>query len=401
MPGLDGLDPAPHIGPAFRDAFSTWRDLTAFLAAHATTPAFDTDRAARQLLMTDLLARFTAVDGFGWVLRGSLALPARPTPRTGSPRAAIAPVYATARPAFDLDLCATTLTRADPAAQTGAGQVLRSVAEQIIDTGGHAWARHGVGLGGLIHYSSSDLRILRSGRVVAQVTAQPLDPRHSSALRLVPADDPLTVHIDLSPPGAAPFTGAAEQAQRPVLAIAIPGFAGIRPDLYPTVNQLADKLALMATPHWNPPWHRFKDLFDQHYLTTNCQIHAGHLRDAIANNTNLTRRGLAALPRPYRLYGHEPRPGEDAVAWEQGYGRLRTTHPALSGYPPFAAVVAEISDVVDQLRTAPDSAVWDATGRQWAEPRTGKDSLKIARKPRIDRVAHRHHARALDPWQPN
>jgi hypothetical protein len=40
--------------------------------------------------MTDLLARFTAVDGFGWVLRGSLALPARPTPRTGSPRAAIA-----------------------------------------------------------------------------------------------------------------------------------------------------------------------------------------------------------------------------------------------------------------------------------------------------------------------
>jgi hypothetical protein len=129
----------------------------------------------------------------------------------------------------------------------------------------------------------------------------------------------------------------------------------------------------MATPHWNPPWHRFKDLFDMHYLTTNCQIHADSLRDAIATNSNLARHGLAALPRPYRLYGHEPRPGEDAVAWEQGYGRLRTTHPALSGYPPFAAVVAEISDVVDQLRTAPDSAVWDATGRQWAEPRTGQD----------------------------
>jgi hypothetical protein len=100
VPGIDGLDPAPHIGQAFRDAFPTWRDLIAFIAAHATTPAFDVDRAARQLLMTDLLARFTAVDGFGWVLRGSLALPARPTPRTGSPRTAIAPILQSTRLRF-------------------------------------------------------------------------------------------------------------------------------------------------------------------------------------------------------------------------------------------------------------------------------------------------------------
>jgi len=95
--------------------------------------------------------------------------------------------------------------------------------------------------------------------------------------------------------------------------------------------------------------------------------------DAIATNTNLTRHGLATLPRPYRLYGHKIRPGEDAVAWDHGYQRLRATHPALTSYPPFAAVLAEIRDVADHLRTAPDSAVWDATDRQWAEPRTGKD----------------------------
>src|SRR5262249_32284547 len=151
----------------------------------------------------------------------------------------------------------------------------------ILDTDRHTRAGHGIGLGGLIHYSSIDLRILPPGRVVAQVTAQPLDPRCSSVLDLVPADDPLTVHIDLSPPGSAAFTGPAEDAKRPLMAIAVPGFADVRPHLYPTIHQLADKLIMVALPHWNPPWHRFKDLFDLHFLTTNCDITAAELRAAL------------------------------------------------------------------------------------------------------------------------
>lgn len=381
MPGLDGPDPAPHLAPAFRDAFRTWRDLTAYLAAHASTPAFDSDRAARQLVMADLLARFAAIDGFGWILRGSLALAARPTARTGSPRAAIPAVYATARPAFDIDLCATTLSRGDTANPTVAGHLLRTAAEQIIDTGGHAWAYHGVGLGGLIHYASNDLRTLRSGRVVAQVTAQPLDPRRTSALQRVPADDPLTVHIDLSPPGSARFSGAPESPQRPILAVPIPGFADIRPDLYPTANQIADKLALIATPHWNPPWHRFKDLFDLHYLTTGCRITAEQLRAALATNSNLTRNGLTNLPRPYRLHGHDPETGQHSVDWATGYERLRNQHPALSTYPPFLTTVATLSALADHLPGASESAAWDANTHQWSiedvpRARTGRPPSK-------------------------
>jgi hypothetical protein len=380
MPGLDGPDPAPHLTAAFHAAFPTWRDLTAYLAAHATTPAFDTDRAARQLVMTDLLARFTTTEGFGWILRGSLALPARPTASTGSPRASIAAVYATARPAFDIDLCATTLTRADPAAP---GQVLRSVAEQIIDTGGHAWAYHGVGLGGLIHYASHDLRVLRSGRVVAQVTAQPLDPRRSSALQCVPVDDPLTVHIDLSPPGSAAFPGAPESARRPIFAIPVPGFADIRPDLYPTANQIADKLALTATPHWNPPWHRFKDLFDLYYLTTGCRVTAAELRAALETNPNLARHGLTELPHPYRLHGSGPEPGQDTVDWAGGYERLRSQHPALSTYPEFSVTLATLRDLANHLANAPDAATWNPANRRWSGPDTSPDRSRRPSQPTL------------------
>lgn len=75
MPGLDGPDPAPHLTASFRAAFPTWRDLAAYLAAHATTPAFDTDRAARQLVMTDLLARFSKVSRRIGGTRGGAAPP--------------------------------------------------------------------------------------------------------------------------------------------------------------------------------------------------------------------------------------------------------------------------------------------------------------------------------------
>ncbi len=251
--------------------------------------------------------------------------------------------------------------------------MLRGLAEHIIDTGGHAWAYHGVGLGGLMHYASNDLRVLRSGRVVAQITAQPLDPRRSSALQRVPVDDPLTVHIDLSPPGSATFPGAPETAQRPIFAIPVPGFADIRPDLYPTAHQVADKLALTATPHWNPPWHRFKDLFDLYYLTTGCRVTAGELRTALETNPNLTRHGLTELPCPYRLYGADPEPGQDSVDWATGYERLRSQHPALSTYPEFSVTLATLRNLADHLASAPDSATWNPTSGRWSGPAASPD----------------------------
>jgi hypothetical protein len=277
-------------------------------------------------------------------------------------------VYRTARPAFDVDLCATHIAHGDPADPVACGDSMRAAAEQFIDSRTHTGTRRGVGLGGLVHYSSHDLRATVSGRVVGHVTAQPIDPRRSSALQRIPVDDPISVHIDLSPPGSAHFVGEPERPLRPLLAITVAGFAHVTPDLYPTVNQVADKLALIATPHWNPPWHRFKDLFDLHYLTSNCQITAGALRVGIAANPNLTRFGLVDLPRPYRLHGHHVEPGRDAVAWEDGYQRQRTQHPALAAYPNFAAVLGEITELVDRLPVAPDAAVWDAGSRRWIQP---------------------------------
>lgn len=103
--------------------------------------------------MIDVLGRLTAHNGFNWILRGSLALPARPTARTAAPHAVVADVYQTARLAFDIDLCATTVPHGDPDDAMDAGDVLFQAAERIIATSRHVAAYHGVGLGGLVHYS--------------------------------------------------------------------------------------------------------------------------------------------------------------------------------------------------------------------------------------------------------
>ncbi|MDT5025415.1 MAG: hypothetical protein QOE61_1841 [Micromonosporaceae bacterium] len=369
MPDPSHLDQSRHIGPAFRDTFATWPDLIGFLHTHADTPEFDVDRALHQLVMTDIAARLVQAEPFGWGPARLVSAP-RSTGATHRKPPGVAPVYATARPAFDVDLCATVIPAAtDPDGTVDlrvATRELRHAAEHVIDVTADARPGHGVGLGGLVHYSSADLRELRPGRVVAQVTAQPIDPRSSSSAHYVPVDDPITVHVDVSPPGAAAFPGPPEPAQRSLLAITIPGFAPFRPDLYPTTSQVADKLTALVVPHINPPWHRFKDLFDLHYLISLCDLDTGRVRAAIGTNPNLVRNDLIDLPQPYRLHGHLPGAGEPAVAWRSKYEQLRAGHPALAGYPPFGDVLAEIVEFRDGLAHATGGSSWDPRRRAWA-----------------------------------
>src|SRR5690606_27774822 len=105
-------DPTVHVGAGFRDAFGSWSQMRSFVAERAEPPGFDTGRALTQLVMTGGAQRITAQPAGGWDLQGSLSLPGRagddPLPRVWqSPQARIDPRYVRARPAFDLDLCAT------------------------------------------------------------------------------------------------------------------------------------------------------------------------------------------------------------------------------------------------------------------------------------------------------
>lgn len=345
-------DSAAHIGVEFQDAFASWSQLRSFVAERAETPGFDTGRALAQLVMTDVAQRITAEPVGGWVLRGSLSLPGRagddPLPRVWqSPQARIDPRYVRARPAFDLDLCATV-----------DGLDLAAAFDRVTGTTRAYRAGDGVGLGGLVHYTAVGLRQLDNGRVVAELTAQPIDPRRSRR-HPIPVADPITFQVDLYPRSLAGFTGDPDASNRPTLAIQMPGFADYRPPLYPTVNQLADKLWTPVGPHTNPPWHRYKDLFDLYYLIHTCRFRLVDLRQALETNPNRAKAGLDRLPVPYRLYQDPAGP-----TWQDRYEQMRAQHPALAAYPPFAEAMAGISKFVRGIDAGPVDRIWLPAG-QW------------------------------------
>jgi hypothetical protein len=356
---MSNVDTAGHIGPGFGANFATWGALRNYLADWASQPGYDLDRAIHQLLMTDLAARLCAQPGFDWVLRGSLALPTRPDREQGQV-GGVDPVYSGARPAFDVDLCAQQLpTDASPGA-------LLSVALQVMNRTGDVRLGTGIGLGGLVDYQTNDLRQLGDGRVVGQVTAQPIDPVRSSAAHRIPVDDQATINVDLSPPGAAVFAGRPEVAKRPTMAIPVPGFQPFVPDLHPTASQIADKITAIVAPHTNPPWHRYKDVFDLVYLVSGCTVPVDPLRAAIAGHKNLTRAGLADLPDPFRLYGYARGGGE--VDWQYKYEKMRRDMPALADYPPFEVSLAEVTAFVVAMRHAPAGYSWSPESRSFRPP---------------------------------
>lgn len=394
MSDLSDLDTAAHISPEFRDAFTSWRDLHAHVASLAGRPEFDLDRALHQLVLTDVAARLHAAPDYQWVMRGSLVMPTRPAEES-LPAAfkghgeAISPVYWKARPVFDIDLCAhTPAPGLDPSSDHP--QRLQQIISRTVAVGDRVDdPQHGIGLGGLVRYSTPSLRRLDTGVVAAEVTAQPIDPLRSRS-HVVPVADPITVNLDISPPGKAFFSGPVQQANRSTLAYAMPGFAPFQPNLYPTASQLADKLLVPTAPHWNPPWHRFKDVFDLQYLTDTCRMPAAEMRAALAENPNLAKTGGRGLPVPYRLHGLNPGPGQTPVPWREKYEQMRRDHPTLATYPDFDTALRRIGQFAERLSTGTD-AVWQP-GRGWRAP---TQALSASDQQRLQamRAAHPHSIR--------
>jgi hypothetical protein len=151
------LEAAAHIDEAFREAFPQWRDFRQAVADRARHPEFNERRALQQVLMSDLAHRITADQDLGWLLIGSLALPARPADGSWPADFRVPGItdipqqYLMPRSAFDLDLRASTVTDPDP---VRAARLYRDAVEgsirRVAAPPDHAGTAHGIGLGGLV-----------------------------------------------------------------------------------------------------------------------------------------------------------------------------------------------------------------------------------------------------------
>ncbi|MDX2601932.1 hypothetical protein PV379_10760 [Streptomyces caniscabiei] len=376
MSDFGGLDTAEHIGGGFRDAFPRWQDFRQAVAARARYPEFDERRALQQVLMSDLAHRVTADQDLGWLLIGSLALPARPAEGdwpadfgvpgiTDIPQQHVMP-----RSAFDLDLCASAVTDPDPgrAADLYRGAVEGAV-RRVAAPPGRTGSAHGIGLGGLVRYTAGELNIFPNGQVMGIVTATPVDPRFGP--RHTPTvDDPIPIEIDIKPPAKVAITGGHDTAHRPVTPIDLPGFAPFQPPLNPAVNQLADKLTLLTGKprglrgEGDRPWHRYKDVYDAYFMLRTCRIDADHMREAVKNNWNLGPMGMDHVPVPYRFYGQDSNGPEPVVPWKEGLDALRAGTPQLHQYPGWDGMRETLGAFMDSLPTAPAGSTW-VPGQGW------------------------------------
>ncbi|MEU7935245.1 nucleotidyl transferase AbiEii/AbiGii toxin family protein [Micromonospora echinofusca] len=355
---------------AFRDAFPTWRDLRAHVAAVARHPEYNEDRALHQILMADITTRLSTQGE--WLLLGSLSLPARVPvnlPMPGDLRVEgisnIDQAYLLPRTAFDLDLYAAGVARQLDPADTGAGYGagVREAIAAVTAPAGHPAAESGRGLHGLVAYIPGSLRQYDNGQVMGTITAQPIDPRYSIG-SLRPVDDPITIEIDIKPPSKISFPGEPEPSSRPITALTLPGFHPVQPRLYPVADQLGDKLCLLAGPPISlrnapaGPWHRYKDLVDSYFLIRTTPMAAAEVRRSLQTNWNLRRLDPPVLPHPYRVYGQAPVPaGEPEIPWRDGCAHLVKSNPQLARYPSFEAMVAKVGRFVDTVPNSP-GAVW-------------------------------------------
>ncbi|MBM0233186.1 hypothetical protein JNW91_15735 [Micromonospora sp. STR1_7] len=403
---------------AFRDAFPTWRDLRAHVAAVARYPEFNEDRALHQILMADILTRLSTQGE--WLLLGSLSLPTRvplnlPVPDDLRVRNVpdIDQAYVLARTAFDLDLYAADVASGLGSASTGAeyGAGVRAALGAVTAPAGHPAAESGRGLQGLVAYLPGDLRQYDNGQVMGTITAQPIDPRYSTG-SLHPVDDPITIEIDIKPPSKIFFAGEPEASTRPVAALTLPGLLPVQPRLYPVASQLGDKLSLLTGPPLSlrnaptSPWHRYKDLVDSYFLIRTTPMVASEVSRSLKTNWNLRRMDPPVLPRPYRLYGQAPvLVGEPEVPWREGCANLVKSNPQLARYPGFEVMVAEVGRFVDSVPNDA-GAVWNPE-RGWqsskgmgaaalAFPQSTREGLRAPTAARPERTE-----RTSSPQQPD
>lgn len=364
-------DAAPHVSGELHRAFPDWESLHRFVKGRVQNSAFTANRALIQILAVDVMSRFAR--GRDCMVVGSLTLPARVDPHLEWPEdfSHAAPVnleqaHVLSRTAGDLDVveidAATREAHARDPAGYGAGiaDAIQAIAPKV----------GGAGLDGLVSYAARKLDVTPAGQVQGKIVATPIMSADSQSRKKVR----YVIPIDIKPPDRVRFTGAPEQPYRPYTSLDLPGFHPPSIPMFPTANQLVDKLcAPLDPPRTNrrniEPSPRVKDLFDAYFLLRTCRIRAESLHAGLVDCAE-SRGWAGEFEIPYRLYGHRPTPSQHSVDWIAEYGRRQSQDPSLSAYPPFAQVYQTLNQCVTGLA--------EQRGQEWVPGRGWMDLVPSA-----------------------
>ncbi|TDW17271.1 HAD-IB family phosphatase [Kribbella kalugense] len=347
----------------FRGAFPTWGRLLDRLE-EVSTPRFSANRAMRQLVVGDFLSQLNQ-GGDDWENTGSNPLPAYAEAWSGTTDSAheIDPVYELARTANDLDIYNGALGHLpddEYVARVRAAVLAAAPARRNALDGG-------VGLGGLVRYTTRDIKVAGSGHAVFTIGVQPVDDRRSP-LGLRPDGDAFTIEVDVKMPTMIQRTTESERARRSIVGVQLEGLKPITPLLRPVVDLAADKMAALACQPGVGDGilaPRFKDIADLYYIARTCPMDGDKLRKALAENWHWREAGRSGPPQPYRFYGQSPaRDDETEILWDQGFRQLRGRVAQLQDYPDFESMTTTIGTFLDGAAD-PSNGVWDPTRGQW------------------------------------
>ncbi|MFD3402853.1 HAD family hydrolase [Kribbella sp. NPDC058693] len=344
--------------PEFRGAFRTWAALTKHLD-DISTPRFSADRAKRQLIAGDLISLLNQ-DGDTWEATGSNPLPAYAESWPATAGGDIDPVYEMARTANDLDIYNSAFDADD---------YVDKVREAILAVApeGRAPLDGGVGLGGLVRYTTRDVKVAGSGHAVFTVDVHPVDDTRGP-LGVRRDGDSFSIEIDVKLPTMIQRTSESERARRSLVGVQLPGLQPITPLLRPVADLAADKMAALACQPGVGDGilaPRFKDIADLYYIAQTCPVDGDKLRNALAENWHWREAGHSGPPYPYRFYGQAPaQDGETEILWHQGFEQLRSRVAQLKDYPEFGEMVGTITTFLDGAADQ-SNGVWDPARGQW------------------------------------
>ncbi|WUJ73042.1 HAD-IB family phosphatase [Kribbella soli] len=352
----------PYVGhldvPVFRRAFRTWAQLEKHLN-EISTPRFSADRAKRQLMAGDLISQLNQ-GGDTWEATGSNPLPAYAETWPANSESDVDPVYEMARTANDLDIYNNAF---------GADQYVAKVSDAIraVAPEGRSPLDGGVGLGGLVRYTTRDVKVAGSGHAVFTVDVHPVDDTRGP-LGVRRDGDSFSIEIDVKLPAMIQRTSESERARRSIVGVQLPGLRPITPLLRPVADLAADKMAALACQPGVGDGilaPRFKDIADLYYIARTCPVDGDKLRKALAENWHWREAGRSGPPHPYRFYGQAPaQDGETEILWRQGFEQLRSRIAQLEDYPEFGEMVDTITTFLDGA-AEPSNGVWDPARGQW------------------------------------
>ncbi|MGW7679507.1 HAD family hydrolase [Kribbella sp. NPDC054772] len=348
----------------FRGAFRRWRHLTAELA-RISTPRFPADRGRRQVAAGDLLCQLNQ-GGDAWEPTGSFPLPgyAEEWAGAGESTGEIDAVYELARTANDLDVYNSAFGHLPD------DEYVARVRDAVLAVApaGRDPLDGGVGLGGLVRYTTRSVEVAGSGHLVFTIDVQPVDDSRGP-LGIRPDGDRFSIELDVKMPTMIQRTSESQRARRSVVGAKLAGLRPITPLQRPVEDLTADKMAALACKPGvgdGIAAPRFKDIADLYYIARTCPMDGDKLRKALAENWHWPEAGRSGPPYPYRFYGQAPaRDDETEILWDQGFAQLRERITQLQDYPEFAEMTATINTFLDGAADR-SNGVWDPSRGQWA-----------------------------------